>query len=198
MIDHSKIFINSIAELRAWLEKNHDLKESIWLVRWKKGAGKNYVSYSDIVDELLCFGWVDSLPRKLNEEQTMIRISPRNPRSNWSKINKEKAERLIKTNRMEKAGFTSIKKAKENGSWDFLDDVEALIIPHDLKIALKEYPEAERFFKKFPKSSKRGILKWIKSAKTDSTRQKRIRQTAEKAALNIKANHPKGRDKGPV
>jgi len=197
MKELQQIFIESAIELRQWLHKNHYKKESVWLVRWKKETGKPYLEYSDIVDQLLCFGWVDSLPRKLDDEKTMLRISPRNPKSNWSGINKRKVERLIKDNLMEPPGLQLVETAKKNGRWNFLDDVEQLIIPPDLKDALAKTPNAKYYYDRFPDSSKRGILEWIKNAKQATTREKRILETAAKAAQNLKANHPKGRDAGP-
>ncbi|MEM8585909.1 MAG: YdeI/OmpD-associated family protein [Bacteroidota bacterium] len=193
----SKVFIESTIELRNWLASNHTSSESVWLVKWKKDSGKLYFGYDDMVDELICFGWVDSLPRKLNEQQTMIRISPRNPKSNWSKVNKDRVERLLRTGRMHESGMAMVKTAKENGAWDFLNDVEQLILPPDLESAFGLNERAKYYYERFPNSSKRGILEWIKNAKKDSTRNKRIAETVSKAAMNIKANHPKGRDLGP-
>lgn len=193
-----KIEIESAEQLRNWLKENHQSSESVWLVRWKKESGGPYVSYDEVVDQLMCFGWVDSLPRKLNEQQSMLRISPRNPKSNWSGVNKKRVERLLASELMESAGLNMVKIAQANGSWNFLDEVEQLIIPPDLQEALQRQPKAAFYFERFPPSSKRGILEWIKNAKQANTRQKRVDETAAKAAQNIKANHPKGRDAGPA
>jgi uncharacterized protein YdeI (YjbR/CyaY-like superfamily) len=141
---------------------------------------------------------VDSLPRKLDDKKTILRISPRNPKSNWSGVNKKRVERLLEKGMMEDSGLKLVEEAKKNGSWNFLDDVEQLIIPLDLEKALKDYEKAAYYFNRFPKSSKRGILECIKNAKQQTTRDKRIEETAFKASQNIKANHPKGRDAGPV
>ena len=124
MSELQKIFIENVNQLRDWLKTNYAQKESIWLVKWKKDFVQTYISYDEIVDELLCFGWIDSLPRKLSEKKTMLRISPRNPKSNWSKVNKEKVGRLINDDRMEEPGLNLVEKAKSNGAWNFLDDVE--------------------------------------------------------------------------
>lgn len=190
--------VDNIIDLRNWLKANHRNRESIWLVRWKKDSGGPYIPYSDIVDELFCFGWIDSLPRKLDEKRSLLLISPRKPTSNWSALNKRKVEKLLKDGQMEEAGLQAVALAKANGAWSFLDDVELLVIPPDLKAMLEQFPGASEFFERFPPSSKRGILEWIKNARTPATREKRIRETAEKAANNTKANHPKGRDKGPA
>ncbi len=192
-----KVLVESAQELRAWLQENHAQTESVWLVKWKKDSGKPFIGYDEIVDELICFGWVDSVPKSLDEQKTMFRISPRNPKSNWSKVNKERVARLLKEGKMQPSGMKLVQHAKENGAWTFLDDVEALIVPPDLEAALQRYDQAQYYYERFPNSSKRGILEWIKNAKQASTRQKRIEETAQKAAQNIKANHPKGRDAGP-
>lgn len=192
-----KKFAESATELRKWLLKNYNKSESVWLVKWKKNTGNPYFSYDEMVDELIAFGWVDSLPKNLDEQKTMHRISPRNPKSNWSKVNKERVKRLSNEGRMHASGIDLVEKAKENGAWNFLDDVEKLIVPPDLEKALNVKEKAKYYYERFPNSSKRNILEWIKNAKQASTRQKRIAETADKAAQNIKANHPKGRDAGP-
>ncbi len=197
MKQHGNIFVETIEELRNWLEKNHTQSESVWLIRYKKASGKALLKYGDIVDELLSYGWVDSLPRSLDDEKTMLLISPRNPKSNWSKINKDKAERLAQEGRMKAAGMQMMGSAKENGAWDFLNDVEQLIIPSDLTEALNTNSKAAYYFNRFPDSSKRGILEWIKTAKQPETRAKRIAETARMAAENKKANFPEERNAGP-
>lgn len=197
MAELKKVFIENTSELRSWLERNFDKSESVWLVKWKKGLGKSYISYDEMVDELMCFGWIDSLPKNLDDQKTMHRISPRNPKSNWSGLNKERIRRLTKTGKMTPSGLKVIEQAKINGTWNFLDDVEQLMIPSDLEEALNNDSNARYYFDRFPDSSKRNILEWTKNAKQDSTREKRISETVAKAAQNIKANHPKGRDSGP-
>lgn len=193
-----KLFIESAQELRDWLIQYHETKTSVWLVKWKKESGHPFISYDEIVNELICFGWVDSLPRKLDDEKTMLRISLRNPKSNWSKVNKERVARLLRKGRMEPAGLKLVEQAKSNGAWSFLDDVEELILPTDLIKALQQTEKASYYFERFPNSSKRGILEWIKNAKQEDTRQRRIKETVMKAAQNRKANHPEGRDRGPI
>ena len=192
-----EVFVANMKALRKWLEAHHQQTESVWLCRWKKGKGEEYITYGELVDELLCWGWVDSLPRSKDDARTLIRISPRHPKSNWSAINKAKVDRLLGEGRMQPSGMQLVELAKANGQWDFLNEVEALEIPVDLQQAFQVFPEAQQYFERFPNSSKRGILEWIKSAKQPATRQKRIAETVAKAARNRKANHPAGRDAGP-
>jgi uncharacterized protein YdeI (YjbR/CyaY-like superfamily) len=187
-LEHAEqIEVKNRAELRHWLSENHTRKQGVWLVSYRKHT-EYYLTYDDLVEECLCFGWVDSLPRGLDSDRTMLYISPRKKSSNWSKVNKERVEKLITSGLMTEAGLSKIKAAKQDGSWIFLDDVEAGILPDDLIAALESKPGAMTNFEAFPRSTKRGILEWIKNAKKPETRAKRIQDTAEKAALNIRAN----------
>lgn len=183
-----QIQVKSQRELRDWLARNHKQAESIWLVVFKKSVPEFYIEYTKIVDEAICFGWIDSLPRALDSERTMIRLSPRKPNSAWSKINREKVKRLIALGRMKKAGRTAIERAKQNGSWDALKSTDGNKIPKELKLEFQKYPEALRNFKKFPPSARRAILEWIAMAKTPATKRRRIETTVSKAENNVRAN----------
>lgn len=186
--DFPRVQVESREEWRAWLQANHECAESIWLVTFKKASGRPHVSYDAVVEEALCFGWIDSLPRKLDDERTMLLLSPRKPGSAWSKTNKDRVERMTAAGKMRPAGLRKVEQAKADGSWNFLDDVEALVVPDDLAAALAEYEGAGENFAAFPTSVKRGILEWIQQAKRAETRGKRIRETAELASRNIRAN----------
>jgi uncharacterized protein YdeI (YjbR/CyaY-like superfamily) len=175
-------------EWRAWLEQNHATSSGIWLVTFKKNAGERYLSYAETVEEALCFGWVDSKPGKLDELRSMLYFAPRKTKSGWAKPNKERIVRLLEAGLMRPAGLAKIEAAKLDGSWTFLDAVEALEVPADLEQALKEFPNASANFAAFPKSAKRGILEWIVQAKRPETRAKRIEETARLANENIRAN----------
>ncbi len=174
---------------RDWLEKNHQTEQSVWVIFYKKGSKKPSISWSEAVDEALCFGWIDSKPNKRDDESYFRYFSQRNPKSIWSKINKEKIEKLTNAGKMTPAGLEMIRIAKENGSWDTLNEVDNLIVPSDLKTEFDANQTAYSNWKAFPPSSKKIILYWIKSAKRDETRAKRIAETVEKAAQNIRANH---------
>lgn len=158
------------------------------MVSYKKHTN-HYLPYDDLVDECLCFGWVDSLPRALDEARSMNYIAPRKNRSSWSKVNKERVARLSRAGLMTDAGLAKVERAKADGSWDFLNDVEEGVVPDDLADALGDYPEARSHFDAFPRFSKRIILEWIKSARKPETRARRIAETAQKAQDNIRANH---------
>ena len=183
-----KVAVKTRSDLREWLQANYQQKSGVWLVTYKK-PNKYYLPYSDIVEECICFGWIDSLPRKLDEERTMLYISPRKKGSNWSKVNKEYVTKLQQAGLIHEAGLRKIEQAKQDGSWSFLDDVEALILPEDLKLTFSNNKTALENWSAFPPSVKRGILEWIKNAKKPETRAKRIQNTVEKAAKNIRANY---------
>jgi uncharacterized protein YdeI (YjbR/CyaY-like superfamily) len=180
------------ADWRAWLADNHQRDEGVWFVRFKKSSGKASFELHEAIEEAICFGWIDSLPRKLDEEQTMLYFAPRKKGSNWSALNKTRAEKMIEAGLMTPAGMEKIEDAKADGSWSALDAVEALVIPPDLAEAFNDYPSARENFEDFPRSVKRGILEWILNAKRPETRQKRVDETARLAAENIRANQWRG------
>jgi uncharacterized protein YdeI (YjbR/CyaY-like superfamily) len=185
-----RVTVETGAELRRWLKANHRQSQSVWLVTYKKGGARPHLPWPAIVDEALCFGWIDSLPRKLDAERTMLLLSPRKSGSAWSAINKAKAETLIAAGRMTPTGLAKIDAAKKDGSWTRIDAAQTLAVPADLAAALAATTAAAANFAAFSPSSRRAILEWIALAK-------RIAETARLAALNIKANHPADRANGP-
>lgn len=176
------------AEWRTWLQENYTRREGIWLVSYKKASGKPRFDYAEAVEEALCFGWVDSKANKLDEERSLLWFAPRKSRTGWSKINKERVDKLIAAGLMMPAGLAKIEAAQQDGSWNALDGVEALEIPPDLAMALADNPPAADHFAAFPRSVKRGILEWIGNAKRAETRAKRVTETATLAAKNKRAN----------
>ncbi len=173
---------------RKWLMKNHAVEKSVWLIIYRKESSTPSVYYPEAVDEALCFGWIDSKPNKRDAESYYQFFSQRNPKSRWSKVNKDKVARLIKQGLMEDAGYRLIEAAKKNGSWSALEEVDSLVVPDDLKQQFAKNKTAFSNWQNFPPSSRRGILEWILSARKPETRQRRIEQTVELAAANIKAN----------
>lgn len=191
--DRKRVHPKTRAEWRRWLERNHARSPGVWFVSYKKTTGKPRVEYGEAVEEGLCFGWVDSKASSLDEERTMMMFTPRNPKSGWSKTNKDRVERLIKEGRMAQAGLDAIAVAKKNGSWTALDAIEALEIPPDLAKAFAKNKKARSNYETFPPSSKKMILSWIASAKRPETREKRVAETVRLAAKNLRANHPDDR-----
>jgi uncharacterized protein YdeI (YjbR/CyaY-like superfamily) len=173
---------------RDWLAKHHIQAEGIWLIYNKKSSGKPSIAYDEMVEEALCFGWVDSKPNKLDDVRTMLWFAPRKPRTGWSALNKTRIARLIEADLMMPAGLAKVEAAKQDGTWNALDEIEKLVVPVDLAVALAQYPHAAIHFAAFPKSAKRGILEWILVAKKLETRLARIEETARLANENIRAN----------
>ena len=179
----AKVEIHNPSDLREWLANHHQQEESVWLVTYKKHIADKYVSTSEVLDELLCFGWIDGIRRKLDAGQTMQLIGPRR-KQHWAKSYKDRAAKLIEAGRMQTPGLQAIERSKSNGLWNFMDDVDALIKPDDLVEVLERYPPANENFDHFPDSVKRFTLRWIKLAKTAKTRTNRIEKTARLAQIN--------------
>lgn len=175
---------------RNWLLKNHQKESAVWLIIYRKDSQTPSVYYPEAVDEALCFGWIDSKPNKRDEQSYYQFFAKRKAKSNWSKVNRDKVERLIKQNKMHTSGMAAVELAKQTGTWSALDEVEEILIPNDLQELFDQNPTAFKNFNAFSRSSKRGILEWILNAKKNETRLKRIRETVSLAAKNIKANHP--------
>ena len=165
---------------------NHNKKEAVWLVFYKIKSQNHNLSWSESVDEALCFGWIDSTKKTIDNEKFKQYFSKRKAKSNWSKINKDKVKTLINQGLMEEEGYRSIESAKTNGSWTMLDGVEALIIPDDLKKEFANYKGSIEYFGSLSKSVKKILLHWVVSAKRKETRRKRILEIVENADLNLK------------
>ena len=172
---------------RAWLARNHARTEGIWLVHGKKSAKDKRLTYDEAVEEALCFGWIDSRTRSLDDERTMVWMSPRSVKSAWSKSNKDRVERLVAAGRMAAQGLALVEAAKKSGTWTALDKVDALVMPKDLATALRA-ARGYANFNAFPPGSRRNVLAWIESARKPATRAKRIAETARLAAMNIRVH----------
>jgi uncharacterized protein YdeI (YjbR/CyaY-like superfamily) len=187
VVEYRRIHPLTRAEWRNWLEVHHDRSPGVWVVQWRTATGRRRLSYPDLVEEALCFGWIDSTAKKLDDDRSMIRMTPRRPTSVWSRSNKDRVVRLIAAGRMTEAGLRTVEVAKRNGSWQALDDVDAMIVPDDLASALAADARARQHFDGFPPSTTRMILYWITSAKRAETRARRIAETVRLAADNRSA-----------
>ncbi len=183
----SNIEFENAEALDTWLLQNHSTSESIWGIFWKKATPDRYIDRSTLVKTVLRYGWIDSLPRSLDEERSKLLLSPRKPGSAWSTVNKRFIEELIAENSLHPSGKAAVEAAKADGSWSALDEVEDGRLPTDLTEALDAKPPARANFEAFPWSARRGILEWITLAKKKETRAKRIQETAELAAQNKRA-----------
>lgn len=194
-LPENAIHPKSRAAWRAWLAANHTRHTGVWLVTYKQSAGIPDLSYNDGVEEALCFGWVDSRPRALDADRTMLWYAPRKAGSAWAKTNKERVARLIANGLMQEAGLAKINAAKADGSWGTLDSVDRLEIPVELEAAFGRYAGSSANFANFPPGIRRGILEWIATARTSATREKRAEETARLAAQNQRANQWTPKDK---
>ncbi|MEL6133575.1 MAG: YdeI/OmpD-associated family protein [Bacteroidota bacterium] len=176
---------------REWLKENHTTYDRIWLIYYKKESGMPSISYDEAVEEALCFGWIDSVPNKIDDQKYKQLFSVRKKKSPWSRLNKTRVEKLSLEGLMAPAGQAMIDRAKADGSWTVYDAVEDLIIPPDLAAALASTPFAEENFLSFAPTYRKGILWWVISAKRPETRAKRVETTARMAAKNLKAQFDK-------
>ncbi|HEY0897542.1 MAG TPA: YdeI/OmpD-associated family protein [Sphingobacteriaceae bacterium] len=181
--DVEKFYPKSIAEWHDWLRLNHSLRSAVWLVFYSRASGKPSVSWSEAVDVALCFGWIDSKKVKLDHESSLQYFSPRKAKSTWSRINKEKIDRLTKAGLMSQAGLAAVETARGNGSWTVLDEVEALIVPKDLEARFQTNPGMDDFFKRLSRSERKAILHRIALSKLPATREKRITEIVSALAL---------------
>jgi uncharacterized protein YdeI (YjbR/CyaY-like superfamily) len=160
---------------RAWLEKNHATEKEVWLVYYKKGTGKPCATYEESLEEALCFGWIDSLIQKIDEEKYARKFNPRRAGSKWSELNKHLVAKLVKEGRMTAAGLATVdfKLPPAEGE---RPKREPLPLPEWLKEGLMTSPKAWENFNHLPPSHRRNYIGWISEAKREETRQRRIRE----------------------
>ncbi|CAE7938040.1 unnamed protein product [Symbiodinium necroappetens] len=180
--DFEQVDVRSAKDLARWLKAHHTQDKSVWITRWKQGT-KFHVPLPEIVSEALAWGWIDSHARKLDEQRSLLLISPRRKGSVWSSLNKTYVSQLEKAGRMQPSGRAKIEQAKKDGSWNFLDDVDKMIEPADLKTSLQKRGLLEAWRRVAP-SKRRGLLAQLKMSVKTETRSKRI---AEMAALAQKS-----------
>ncbi|SDT39515.1 Uncharacterized conserved protein YdeI, YjbR/CyaY-like superfamily, DUF1801 family [Friedmanniella luteola] len=193
--DVEQVHLETRAEWRAWLAEHHATASGVQLVSWRTGTGRPAVGYVESVCEALCFGWVDSVARRLDDERSMQYFSPRKPRSGWARTNKIRVEELRAAGLMTEAGERVIAEAVANGAWTLLDDVEAGIEPDDLRAALDARPAARGHWDAFPPSVRKVMLEWLVQARTAATRDKRLAAVVDRAAEGVRA-HPAWRPAG--
>ena len=174
------VFFASPVQMEAWLEEHGESSDGIWLKFAKKGSGIRSVGYADAVEVALCHGWIDGQARRLDEQHYLQRFTPRRPRSKWSRINREKAERLIAESRMRPAGLREIERARRDGRWDdAYDSPTTATVPDDFQQALDAEPEAREFFESLGSTKRYSFLYRIADAKRPETRARRIAEYVE-------------------
>ncbi len=171
----SELYVTNRNDWRNWLEKNHDAAKEVWLIYYKKHTGKPSVSYEDTVEEALCFGWVDSILKRLDDDRCARKFTPRKSSSSWSESNKKRAEKMIRERRMTEAGMARIREARESGEWSRVREAsKELAVPSFIQEALAENEKARAFFDSLANSYKRQIVGWVSSAKKEETRARRL------------------------
>ena len=178
MADEPRVQPKSRAAWRAWMAEHHGRESGVWLVTWKRHAGKPTVTYEEAVEEALCFGWIDGVLGRLDGDRSMLRFAPRKPKSTWARSNKERVARLEAAGLMADAGRRAVELARANGSWESLDVVDSLVVPDDLAAALAQRPGARERFDASSASVRRSALAWVYQAKRPATRAGRVEQVA--------------------
>lgn len=189
---------SSPQQWREWLLAHHATARGVWLVYYKKAAGQPSLSWSEAVDEALCFGWIDSQAKPLDAQRYQQFFTPRKPTSGWSGINKQKVEHLVAAGRMASAGLASVAAAQQNGAWALLDEVEALRLPPDLAQAFAEQPAAGEYFAGLSRTAKRSLLLGLVLARQAPTRQRRIAAILAQAEATKPAPSTQVQDATPV
>uniref|UniRef100_A0A7S0LX93 Uncharacterized protein n=1 Tax=Cryptomonas curvata TaxID=233186 RepID=A0A7S0LX93_9CRYP len=174
-------------DFRQWLLKNWKNENGVWIIYSKKSSKTVKLTYDEVVEECLCFGWIDGTAGKVDEDRTKNYISPRRPSSGWSAINKRRIEDLLAKGLFHQSGLDCMEKAKESGSWSLNDRAESLTVPIELEKEFDKYPNAGSNFHAFPEGSKKIMLQWFYTAKTEETKKRRIAEIASQAAVNKRA-----------
>lgn len=175
---------------RRWLGGHHDKSPGIWLVLHRRSAGPPPLTLEDAVEEALCFGWIDSTMRRLDEARNVLLLTPRRAGGTWSRTNKNRVTQLVEQGLMAPAGQQAVDRARADGSWTLLDDIDALRVPPDLAAALVVEPVATEGFDAMTASARKAALWWIASAKRPATRLARIEETVRRAASSGRAESP--------
>jgi uncharacterized protein YdeI (YjbR/CyaY-like superfamily) len=186
-IDAAEVEPQDATAWREWLARNHAIAGGVWLVYRKPSSGTSSLTYEAAVEEALCFGWVDGMAGRVDDERTKLYFAPRKPGSGWARTNKDRVARLIGEGRMAPAGLRAIEVAKANGSWTLLDAAERLEVPDDLARALDARPPARAHWDGFSPSARKLMLTWVVTARRPETRAKRVDEIAAAAERNERA-----------
>ena len=173
-----QVYVKTRAEWRNWLKRYYDRNAGIWLLFYKKHTGKPTLEYEEAVEEALCFGWIDSIIKKVDEERYVRKFTPRKADSRWSKLNKKRVTKLIKQGMMTEFGLAIIEQAKKEGFWSQSDIPHIPFeIPRELKEALRKNKKAKLFFDKLAPTYQKQFIGWVYSAKRQETKDRRVRES---------------------
>lgn len=174
--DAARVEFASREEWRAWLAAHHDTAPGAWVVYFKKSARRPGPTYEDLIEEALCFGWVDGTLHTVDDQRTSLYFCARRKGSNWAASNKARVARLIADGRMMPAGLAVIERAKADGSWTILDRSESLTLPDELAHALDQVPGGRASFERLTPSRRKQLIYWVDSAKRPETRARRVQE----------------------
>lgn len=187
MGERPELFFETEHDWREWLLKNHDSSGGVYLILYRVNSGTASMRWEEAVRVALCFGWIDSTAKRIDDQKRKQLFTPRNPKSVWSKVNKSHIEELTAKGLMHESGLKKIEAAKKDGSWTTLDDVENMVVPKDLMAAFNSHPVAYENYKAFSRSYRKSYLYWLNSAKRTETREKRIQEIIHLCGNNIKS-----------
>jgi uncharacterized protein YdeI (YjbR/CyaY-like superfamily) len=174
-------------QVRAWLEAHHASERGLWLCSWRSTVDRPRCPYPEVVEEAICFGWIDSTATKLDDERGLQLLTPRKAKSTWTRLNRRRAEEMEAAGLMTDAGRRAIAVAQANGWWTILDPVEDLVEPDDLAAALDAVPAARAAWDGFPASPRKQMLQSVVTAAKPETRAKRIDAIVAKASVGERA-----------
>ena len=177
----------SRAQWRAWLAAHHDATPGVWLCSWRAATGRSACPYPEAVEEAICFGWIDSTVNVLDDGRALQLMTPRQPKSSWTRVNRQRVADMEAAGLMTDAGRRAVEVAQGNGWWTIYDAVEDLVEPSDLASALDRVPPARAQWDRFPPSARKAMLWWIIGAAKDDTRRRRIATVVDKAERGERA-----------
>lgn len=181
------LHVTNREEWRSWLKENHDKEKEVWLIFYKKHTGKPVIPYDDAVEEALCFGWIDSIIKRMDDEKFSRKFTPRKADSKWSELNKKRVKKMIRESRMTEAGLVLINAAKKSGKWEqVISQPKELNMPPGIKDALSANRKVWENFNKLAPSYQRLYVGWITTAKKEETRQRRVKEVVELLAQGKK------------
>jgi len=182
-----ELYVTNRDDWRRWLRQNHDTKTEVWLIYYKKHTDKPSIPYNDSVEEAICFGWIDNIIKRIDDEKFARKFTPRKAKSKWSELNKKRARKMIEKEKMTETGLTKIREAKKSGEWSkTATQRKEIIIPAYMKEAIAKNEEALTNFNNLAKSYKRQYVGWITSAKRKETRRKRLAEAIKLLEKNEK------------
>ena len=182
-----ELYVTNREAWRAWLNKNYGSKKEVWLIYYKKHTNKPTIPYDDAVEEALCFGWIDSIIKRIDDEKYARKFTPRKSKSNWSEANKKRARKMMKEGKMTEVGSEVIKEAKKSGDWfKIASSKQDLAVPSYMKATLAKHKKALDNFNNLAKSYKRQYIGWITNAKREETRKRRLTEAIKLLEQNKK------------